>query len=149
MNQKDYVVVVQCDIVRQRCSGYHCEKAFHDRTGGFAAYPKNRPMRMLSVTCGGCCGKGLHRRLTHFLRRAAKMEGMEKGRVMVQFASCVTQDNFHSQRCLFVDYMKDLAARAGLDVREDTHLDAKAESQRAVGVYGRAKKSGGRKRRHL
>jgi predicted metal-binding protein len=147
MAEKDYIVVVQCDIVRQRCSGYHCEKAFHDRTGGFAAYPKDRPMRMLSMTCGGCCGKGLHRRLTHLLRRAAKMEGLDKGRLVVQLASCVTTDNFHSPRCLFVDYMKDLAARAGLDVQEGTHVDAKAEARRAAGVYPRPKKSAARKRR--
>ena len=25
---KDYLIVVQCDIVKQRCPGYFCEKAY-------------------------------------------------------------------------------------------------------------------------
>jgi predicted metal-binding protein len=141
MAEKDYLVVVQCEIVKQRCSGYHCEQAFHGRTGGFAASKKGVPLRMLAITCGGCCGKALQRKLTHLARRAAKVEGIGKDRMVVQFASCITKDNFHSPRCLFVDYMKDLAARAGFDVREDTQLDAKAESRRAAGAYGRPKKA--------
>jgi hypothetical protein len=33
----DYLVVVQCDIVMERCSGYFCEKAFDERSGVFEA----------------------------------------------------------------------------------------------------------------
>jgi len=46
LKDKDYIAVVQCDIVKERCSGYYCEKAFHERTGGFAAYPKDRAGRI-------------------------------------------------------------------------------------------------------
>jgi predicted metal-binding protein len=147
MAEKDYIVVVQCETAKQRCSGYQCEKSFHERSGGFAAYPKDRPMRMLAMTCGGCCGKALHRKLTHLVRRAAKDEGMEKGRIVVHLASCITKDNFHSSRCLFVDYLKDLVARAGLECREDSRVYPKSEELRAAGVYGRPKKSAPRKRR--
>jgi hypothetical protein len=38
LNQKDYLVIVQCHIVKERCPGYLCEKAFYERTGGFADY---------------------------------------------------------------------------------------------------------------
>ena len=31
-------VVVQCDVVKERCSGYFCERSFHAWTGGFVRY---------------------------------------------------------------------------------------------------------------
>jgi hypothetical protein len=39
MDNKDYIAIVQCHIVKERCSGYFCERAFHHRLGGFAVYP--------------------------------------------------------------------------------------------------------------
>ena len=132
---KDYVVVVQCEIVKQRCSGYFCEKAFHERADGFAAYAKDKPYRVVYITCGGCCGKAVQRKLTHLARMLKKNEGMDRDRIVVQLSSCITRDNFHSPRCLFTDYMKELIARAGFECREDTHLNAKAESRRTKGVY--------------
>jgi len=35
VKEKDYIVIVQCHIVKERCPGYFCEKAFNERTGGF------------------------------------------------------------------------------------------------------------------
>ena len=49
LNEKDFVVVVQCSIVKQRCPGYLCEKAFNERTGGFAEYRRDRKYRMIFV----------------------------------------------------------------------------------------------------
>ena len=69
MKDKEYIVIVQCHIVKERCSGYNCEKAFNERTGGFAAYPKEKRFRMLNLTCGGCCGRATHRELSKLLRR--------------------------------------------------------------------------------
>ena len=131
----DYIVVVQCEIVKQRCSGYYCEKAFHERAGGFAAYAKDKPLRVLYLTCGGCCGRAVQRKLTHLARQIKKAEGIERDRIVVQLSSCITKDNFHSPRCMFADYMKGLIARAGFACREDTHLSPKAESRRVKGVY--------------
>jgi predicted metal-binding protein len=133
--EKDYVIVVQCEIVKQRCSGYHCEKAFHERSGGFAAYPKDRQPRMLAITCGGCCGKAVQRKLTHLVRNIKKQEGIDKDRLVVHLSSCITLDNYHSPRCLFTDYMKEVIARTGIEIRENTHLDAKAVARRAGGPY--------------
>jgi len=132
---KDYIVVVQCEIVKERCSGYFCEKAFHERADGFAAYAKDRPYRIVYLTCGGCCGRAVQRKLTHLARLLKKQEGMDRDRIVVQLSSCITKDNFHSPRCMFADYMKELIARAGFECREDTHLSPQAEGRRAKGVY--------------
>ena len=61
IKNKDYIVVVQCHIVKERCSGYYCEKAFNERTGGFADYPREKSYRIMNMTCGGCCGRAVHR----------------------------------------------------------------------------------------
>jgi predicted metal-binding protein len=134
---KDYIVVVQCEIVKERCSGYFCEKAFHERADGFAAYDKGKDYRILYMTCGGCCGKAVQRKLTHLARKIKKNEGVEKGRIVVQLASCMTKDNFHSPPCPHLGLIKEIIARAGLDVREDTHTSPKAEQRRASGQYKR------------
>jgi len=132
---KDYVVIVQCDIVKEYCSGYPCEKAFHERTGGFAAYPKDKRYRLLYLTCGGCCGRALHRKLAHLLRKGGKREGLTKERIVVQLSSCITRDNYHAPPCPHLDYLKALIAKLGLDVREDTAISQKAEKRRQEGIY--------------
>ncbi|MCK5114450.1 MAG: CGGC domain-containing protein, partial [Phycisphaerae bacterium] len=38
MKDKDYIAIIQCHLVKQRCSGYACESAFDKRTGGFLDY---------------------------------------------------------------------------------------------------------------
>ena len=63
MEDKEFIVIVQCHLVKQRCSGYSCEKAFHERTGGFSGYSPDRRYRMMNLTCGGCCGRPVHRKL--------------------------------------------------------------------------------------
>jgi predicted metal-binding protein len=137
--QKDYLVVVQCHIVKERCPGYLCERAFHERTGGFAVYPKDRSYRVLTLTCGGCCGRALHRKLTQFLRTIKKEEGIEKDRVVVQLSSCITKDNFHAPPCPHLDYIRTLIERIGLDVREGTVISELSESRRQNGAYHNAR----------
>ena len=140
MPDPDYIVVVQCEIVKQRCSGYFCEQAFHERTGGFAVYAKDRPYRVLTLTCGGCCGKAIQRKLTHLSRKIKKNEGIDRDRIVVQLASCITKDDYHSPRCPFADYMKEIIARAGIECREDTRISPKSEERRATGRYVRPKR---------
>lgn len=135
LSDKDYVVIVQCDIVKQRCPGYLCEKAFHERTGGFADYPRDKQFRKINLTCGGCCGRALHRKLMHMARTMKKKEGIEKQSVVVQLSSCITRDNFHSPPCPHLDYIKALIAKIGLDVCEDTVISGKAQQRRDAGIY--------------
>ena len=136
LNEKDYVVIVQCHIVKERCPGYLCEQSFNGRTGGFADYPKDRSYRTLYMTCGGCCGLAVHRKLTSLLR-LAKKEGIEKDRVVVQLSSCISKDNFHGPPCPHIDYIRDLIGRVGLDVREDTVISPLSEKRRKDGVWSR------------
>jgi predicted metal-binding protein len=136
VSNKEYVVIVQCDIVKQRCSGYFCEKAFHERTGGFAAYPKDRQYRSLYMTCGGCCGRAVHRKLSILMRKIKESEGIEKDKIVVHLSSCITKDNYHAPPCPHIDYLKALIAdKLGLDVVEDTHISELSERRRREGKY--------------
>jgi len=135
LQKKQYVAVVQCEIVKQRCSGYYCEKALHERTGGFAAYPKDRPYRALYLTCGGCCGQALQRKLSHLARKLQKHEGIGKEQIVVQLSSCITKDNHHGPPCPHLDYLRTLIARLGLDVCDDTNISPQAESRRQERCY--------------
>jgi len=135
LNEKDYVVIVQCDIVMQRCSGYFCEAAFHKRAGGFASYPAGRAYRVMMMTCGGCCGLAVQRKLTHLARMLKKHEGVVRDRILVQLASCITKDNFHGPPCPHLDYIKTLITRAGIGLLEDTAISETSEKRRRDGVY--------------
>ncbi len=135
LSQKKYVVILQCEIVKERCPGYLCERALHERTGGFAEYPKGKAYRYLSITCGGCCGRATHRKLGQFLKTLAKKEAIRKDQVVVQLSSCVCKDNYHSPPCPHLDYIKTLIERVGLDVCEGTVISEKSERRRADGTY--------------
>lgn len=135
LNDKKYVVVLQCDIVKQRCPGYLCEKAFHERTGGFAAYPKDKTYRVIYMTCSGCCGRAVHRKLSLLKRKLKKKEDIDKDKIIVQLSSCMTKDNYHAPPCPHLDYIKTLIGKAGIDVLEDTEISAKSQSRRDDGIY--------------
>ncbi len=130
-----YVVVVQCHIVKERCSGYLCELAFHERSGGFEGYPAGG-LRFLPLTCGGCCGRAVHRKLTNLLRQLRKREGVGKDRVVVHLSSCVANDNFHGPPCPHKEYLRTLiAGKLGLSLREGSRTSPAAAARRAGGVY--------------
>ena len=135
VKEKDYVAIVQCQIVKERCSGYYCEKAFHERAGGFADYAQDKAYRTLYLTCGGCCGRAIHRKLGNLIRQLNKREGIGKDKVVVKLSSCITKDNFHGPPCPNLDYLKQLIAKLGLDVCEDTSISPKAEERRQAGLY--------------
>ena len=132
---KDYLVIVQCEIAMQRCSGYFCEKAFHERTGSFAVYPKEKSYRTIYFTCGGCCGRATQRKVAHLLRQLQKQEQVPKDRVVVQLASCITKDNFHAPPCPHLDYLRTLIARLGVEVHDDTRVSDLSESRRRDGPW--------------
>ena len=135
MEDKDYIAIVQCHLVKQRCSGYYCEKSFFDRKGGFAEYSVAKAYRTLYLTCGGCCGRALHRKLSNLVQKIKSSESIGKDRIVVQLSSCITKDNYHGPPCPHLDYLKELIGRLGLDVREDTSISQKAEKRRIAGVY--------------
>ena len=136
MDKKEYVVVVQCHIVMERCSGYFCEKAFHERTGGFSSYPKEKRYRTLYLTCGGCCGRALHRKLSDLVKMTKKQENMDKEHIVVHLASCITKESYHGPPCPHLDYLKIMIRnKLGLDLREDTYISKKAQERREAGLY--------------
>ncbi len=132
---KEYLVVVQCDIVKQRCPGYLCEKAFTKRTGGYAAFPLDKDFRRINLTCGGCCGRALHRKLTLLCRSLKKHEKIDKDRILVVLSSCMTKDNYHAPPCPHLDYIKTLVDRIGLEMSYDTVICNKSEERRSQGIY--------------
>lgn len=136
MPDKTYLAIVQCHIVKQRCSGYFCEKAFHTREGGFARYAKRTAYRTIYLTCGGCCGRAVHRKLGDLTRGLKKHDGIKKGQVVVHLSSCITRDNYHGPPCPHLDYLKTLiGAKLGLDIVEDTSISKTAEKRRKGGKY--------------
>lgn len=135
MKEKDYIVIVQCHIVKERCSGYFCEKAFHERTGGFAHYDPGKNFRTLYLTCGGCCGLALHRKLDNLVRKIEAKEGIGKEKIVVQLSSCITRDNYHGPVCPHLSYLKELISRLGLDLCENTAISQRSEKLRQMGVY--------------
>jgi predicted metal-binding protein len=136
MQEKDFIVVVQCDIVMERCSGFLCEKAFNDRSGAFAAYPKENSYRTLYLTCGGCCGRAVHRKLGDLVNMLKKAEEMSQDRIVVHLASCITKESFHGPKCPHLDYLKELISGSkGLDLVEDTYISKLSEKRRKAGKY--------------
>lgn len=135
MDEKIYIAIVQCHLVKQRCSGYFCEKAFHERTGGFSEYPATTPYRTLSLTCGGCCGRALHRKLSNLVHKIAQTEHIRKDQIVVQLSSCITKDNYHGPPCPHLDYLEVLISKLGIDVVRDTSISDSAEARRNTGEY--------------
>lgn len=39
MDTPKYIVILQCHIVKERCSGFYCEDSFVKRQHAFAEYP--------------------------------------------------------------------------------------------------------------
>lgn len=135
MKNKEYIVIVQCHLVKQRCSGYFCEKAFHERSGGFANFAKDQQYRTLHMTCGGCCGRALNRKLTHLTRKLKEKENISKDKIVVQLSTCITKDNFHGPACPHLDYLKEIINKINLDFQEDTRISKLSEERRSKGIY--------------
>ena len=136
MTDKNYIVVVQCHIVKERCSGYLCEYAFSERSGKFAEYPKDSSTRFLSLTCGGCCGRAVHRKLSNLIKQIKNKETIEKGQIAVHLSSCISNDNFHGPPCPHKDYLKTMICdKLGLDLVMGTRVSELAEKRRKDGEY--------------
>ena len=133
--RKQYVVIVQCQLAQQRCSGYLCEKAFHERTSAFEAYGTDQPLRLLMTGCGGCSGGAVQRKVAHLLKRIEQHEGIGAEAVVVHLSSCLALDNHHSPPCPNLEAIRTILDRLGVDVREGTRFSPTAERRRAEGLY--------------
>ena len=131
-----YIVALQCHIVKERCSGYLCELAFQERSGGFTAYGHDEQLRFLPLTCGGCCGRATLRKLSNLIKQLKAKEGVDKSQITVHLASCVCKDNYHAPPCPHQSYLETLVAeKLGLDIAYGTKISKTAEKLRATGKY--------------
>ena len=136
MENIKYLVVVQCHIVKERCSGYLCENAFFERSGSFSDYPKDASIRFLSLTCGGCCGRAVHRKLSNLLKKIKQKENIEKDEIQVHLSSCISFDSYHGGPCPHKEYLETLICdKLGLDCIDGSRISKLTEIRRKEGLY--------------
>ena len=105
-----YVLIIQCDIARQRCSGFACTDSFYNRAGFFKD--------------------------EHFSKKLIKATGIKKDEVAVHLSSCMVTDNYHHDRCPHLDYIKALVLKKGFKhIVEGTFKSENATKKRAAGIY--------------
>ena len=132
-NAPELVIIIQCEDVVKRCSGFLCMNDFYERTGKFTEYPDG--VRCMTMTCGGCCGNLLTPKLENLGMRLRKA-GMNKDDVTFHFASCVCSDNSHRLPCPFMGRMKALLQRKGFNnIVLGSHISQKAQEKRDAGIY--------------
>ncbi|UYZ35009.1 CGGC domain-containing protein [Clostridium beijerinckii] len=133
MDEK-YVVIIQCDIAHSRCSGFACTNAFYNRDDVFKNY--NESTRYISFTCGGCCGKSIATKLEHLSKKLKLKNNINKEDVVIHLSSCMTNDNYHYDRCPHLDYIKSIISKKGYNkVIEGSYISKNAEKKRANGSY--------------
>ncbi len=131
------IAIIQCDISLERCPGFFCDRAFVNRTGGFEKLEYEKATRKLNISCGGCCGKSVHRKLSLLAQKAKKFDGIEKDEILVKLASCITKENYHGPKCPHLDYIIKLIKGLGMNLSLDTHISKKAEERRISGIYAK------------
>jgi predicted metal-binding protein len=134
-DKKKYIAVVQCHIVMERCAGFLCEKSFHDRSGGFKGLEKSNEYRVVYLTCGGCCGRAVQRKLYDLICTSQEYDKITKEEILVKFSSCITKESYHGPKCPHLDYLVDLIKKLKVDVSLDTHISDLSEERRKKGVY--------------
>ncbi len=133
MNAK-YVMIIQCEFARNRCSGFACTNGFYNRDDGFKDY--GEAVRYIAMTCGGCCGAGLAVKLEHFSTKLLKKTEVKKDEVVVHLSSCMVTDNYHHDRCPNLDYIRGLVQKKGYhNIVDGTYISKTAQKKREKGEY--------------
>ncbi|WP_019880299.1 CGGC domain-containing protein [Succinispira mobilis] len=128
------IVIVQCEFASKRCSGHACMRSFYERTGTFQNYPSTT--MYLSLTCGGCCGKGLVAKLEHLTKMNLKKWQLQRNQVTIHLASCICKDNYHADVCPHLDYIKNILYKKGYEnLIEGSYLSDTATKKRNLGIY--------------
>lgn len=131
-----YIVTVQCDRrTNQVCAGYQCEWAFTTRRDAFAGYPAGENVRYLPMSCGGCPGRSLERKLMNLKKGLKKRENRGLEGVRVHLATCITRNSRHGAKCPHLAALKQQIEIAGLPWVEDSRISPLAEKRRAEGLY--------------
>lgn len=128
------VVIIQCQLAHNRCSGFACTNSFYERTGKFESYEADT--RYISFTCGGCCGKGVAAKMEHLLKKLRTKTDLTPADVRIHLSSCMVTDNHHYDRCPHLDYIKQILAKKGFtDVVEGSYISRNSTRLRAECVY--------------
>lgn len=131
-----FVLIIQCDAARLRCSGFACMNSFYGREGFFEGCGYGPEVRYMALTCGGCCGTSLASKLEHFSKKLAGHTDVKKDEVAVHLASCMVTDNYHHDRCPHLEYIKALVLKKGYkNIVEGTFKSQNAAKKRAAGIY--------------
>ena len=131
---KKYVVIIQCDLAHNRCSGFACTDSFYKKVGKFENYNENA--QYISFTCGGCCGKGVAGKLEHLMKKLKNNTDIKKDEVSIHLSSCITTDNYHSDRCPHIDYIKYMIEKKGFnDIIEGSYISKTSTRLREAGIY--------------
>lgn len=129
-----YVVVIQCDNARKRCSGFACSNSFFEKQFAFSGYKDGT--KYVTMTCGGCCGSGVAGALEHFSNKLCKKTDIKKSEVAIHLSSCIVTDNYHHDRCPHMEYMKDIIRKKGFEhIMEGTYQSQGARMRRESGEY--------------
>ena len=131
-----FVVIIQCDIAKLRCSGFACTKSFYDREGFFKDLGYPHGTRYLALTCGGCCGGSIASKLEHFSNKLLKQTGVKKDEVAVHLSSCMDTANYHHDRCPNLEYIKGIIRKKGYkNIADGTFQSTNATKKREAGIY--------------
>lgn len=129
-----YVVVIQCEHSRRRCSGFACSNCFFDKVDGFEGYGEDT--KYLAFNCGGCDGTSVSGYLEHFGKKLRGKTDIKKSEVAVHLATCMVTENRHHDRCAHVDYIKDIIRKKGFEnIVEGTFQSKATQKMRAMGKY--------------
>lgn len=131
--ESKYVIIIQCEIAHNRCSGFACTNAFYEKTGFFKNYGED--VKYISFTCGGCCGKSVAAKLEHFTKKLLKKTELKREDVMVHLSSCMVTDNYHYDQCPHLQYIKDIVTKKGYRLVEGSYISKGAERKREAGEY--------------
>ena len=130
MSDIKYIIILQCHIVKERCSGFYCENSFTNRDGEFSEYSMDDNIRYISMTCGGCCGRATLRKLTNFFQLLKKRTKISNDEVVLHFSSCICKENFHGPICPHYDYLKELVGRKNINWKEGARICDLSEKRR-------------------
>lgn len=130
------VAVVQCAMAKKRCSGFLCMNSFFNRDDFFKDYPKDKEIRFLPFECGGCCGKSVNSIAGNFAKRLKQKTDTKLDKVAVHLSSCMCFDNHHSDRCPFINLIKNALKKQGFEnIVEGSKISNTATRKRAEGIY--------------
>ncbi len=134
MAKTKWVAVVQCEVMRERCSGADCAVRFAGRRDLFAEHDSDVSV-YIPITCGGCPGRRVARLAAHLKKHMAKNQ-VTTDEVVVHLSSCIVNDNHHGPPCPHIDDIKLMLARQGFTrLIEGSKISSGAEKKRATGVY--------------